>query len=317
MLINNYLKNSPAQIIRLKKDLMSKTRRTNSRSSFSSEYFKNRNAEISIIFEENIRNTLSFEFGWKNSDFDRYFHYRKVKFNIKEHILLREGEISFKFKNKVYFLISNDDQIILKKGEKLIKQLPNKYSKELEFTIRGMKILIQKEKEVEIDGDDNIRDFDFAPFDDYFSVLYRNVDNDELGNFNTSLIEVKLNRKKIPDLISQIKEDNEIYEKITNDNILYIGFVGYSGKSGINYDFESELSNINCIILELKSFFIKGRDMRKPFDWGLIKIVEELKNEVNEIKNEVDEIKNEVNEIKNDLKIIKNILLKDNNSSNE
>lgn len=297
MRINNYLKNSPAQIIKLKKDLMSRTRRTNSRSSFSSEYFKNRNAEIGILFEENIRNTLSFEFGWKKSDIERYFHYRKVKFNIKEYILLREGEISFKFKNKVYFLISNDDRIILKKGDKLIKQLPNKYSKELEFTIRGgMKILIQKEKEVETDGLFNIQDVDFAPFDDYFSVLYRNIDNDELENFNTSLIEVKLNRKKIPDLISQIKEDNEIYEKITDDNILYIGFLGYSGKSGINYDFESELSNINCIILELKSPFIKGRDMKKPFDWGLIKTVEELKN---------------------DVKIIKNILLNNENSSNE
>ena len=61
---NYYLYNSDKEIIKLKENLLAND--NNSVHSFSSYCFKKRNSEIEKIFEENIRNTLNFEFGWEN-----------------------------------------------------------------------------------------------------------------------------------------------------------------------------------------------------------------------------------------------------------
>ena len=61
---NYYLYNSDKEIIKLKENLLAND--NNSVHSFSSYCFIKRNSEIEKIFEENIRNTLNFEFGWEN-----------------------------------------------------------------------------------------------------------------------------------------------------------------------------------------------------------------------------------------------------------
>lgn len=95
---NNYLRNSESQIIKLKSDLM--TRDNNSIISFSSEYYKNINSEIGEVFEENIKNTLNFEFGWEKGDISEYFYYRIVKLDEDEYVLMRDGKLTFTINGK-------------------------------------------------------------------------------------------------------------------------------------------------------------------------------------------------------------------------
>ena len=64
-------------------------------------------------------------------------------------------------------------------------------------------------------------------------------------------------------MISQIKEDKKIYEKMTNDKILYMGIVGCSGKNkNIDIDYEEELDGIKCVILEMDNSTFCGRNMK-------------------------------------------------------
>ena len=52
-------------------------------------------------------------------------------------------------------------------------------------------------------------------------------------------------------MISQIKEDKKIYEKMTNDKILYMGIVGCSGKNkNIDIDYEKELDVLSVLFLK-------------------------------------------------------------------
>ena len=104
-----------------------------------------------------------------------------------------------------------------------------------------------------------------------------------------------MNKKKLQDLIEQIKSDNRIMAKILNYDILFVGFVGSDGDLDKSINLDEELQNLKCIIYEIKKDCIFGRNMKQQFDWILIKDVEDIKNSFNE---KYDEIKKDINEIK-------------------
>ena len=200
-------------------------------------------------------------------------------------------------------------------------------------------MIIQKETEMKTDGYFKISNLDFSTFNDDFSILYMNINEEGIEEATNALIEIKLNKRKLPEMINQKKADRNIYEKITKDKIIYIGIVGYSGrKHNIDINLEEELDGINCIILQMENFNFCGRNMKKSLDWKIIKEVQQMKQDIFNLKDDVVELKSSVsklessvsklessvaklessvaklessvNEVKRDLKVIKDFLIK-------
>ena len=68
--MNNYL--SQKQINKLKEDLMNKKKKfDNYSNNSSSEYYKMKNKDVGLNFEDNIRNILIFNYGWKKNEINR------------------------------------------------------------------------------------------------------------------------------------------------------------------------------------------------------------------------------------------------------
>ena len=253
---NYYLYNSDKEIIKLKENLLAND--NNSVHSFSSYCFIKRNSEIEKIFEENIRNTLNFEFGWEN-------------------------------------ILSNSKNTTIKKRKKILQKYANNKKDIIKVNISRKKLMVKKEKEIETDKYFHIENFDFSKLNEDFSIVYRNIEDEELEEVNSVLIEAKLNKSKIPEMISQIKEDKKIYEKMTNDKILYMGIVGCSGKNkNIDIDYEKKLDGIKCVILEMDNSTFCGRNMKNPLDWKLIRQVKKNTDDIAEIKTTVAELKSSV-----------------------
>ncbi len=294
---NNYFCNSESEIIKLKSELM--TSENNSVVSFSSEYYKNRNSEIGKIFEENIKNTLKFEFGWEKGDVGQHFYYRIVKLNGNEYILMRDGKLALTINGKKYFLLSNSDIITLKRGKKILKKYDNKNITKITPIISRKKLVFQKETEIETDGYFHIQNFDFSRFNDDFSILYNNIEDEELEEASNILIEIKLNKRKIPEMIKQLKRDKNIYEKMTKEKILYMGIVGYSGrKKNIDINYEEELDGFKCVIIEMKNDNFCGRNMEQHLDWKLIREVKKNTTDIKQMKEDINNLKEDMNGLK-------------------
>ena len=268
---NYYLYNSDKEIIKLKENLLAND--NNSLHSFSSDCYKKRNSEIEKIFEENIRNTLNFEFGWEN-------------------------------------ILSNSKNTTIKKRKKILQKYANNKKDIIKVNNSRKKLMVKKKKEIETDKYFHIENFDFSKLNEDFSIVYRNIEDEELEEVNSVLIETKLNKSKIPEMISQIKEDKKIYEKMTNDKILYMGIVGCSGKNkNIDIDYEEELDGIKCVILEMDNSTFCGRNMKNPLDWKLIRSVAKLETSVAKLKSSVAKLETSMAGMQNDIKEIKDLLI--------
>ena len=107
-----------------------------------------------------------------------------------------------------------------------------------------------------------------------------------------------MNKKKLQDLIEQIKSDNRIMRKLLTYDILFVGFVGSDGEFDNLINLDEELRNLKCVIYEIKNDCIFGRNMKQPYDWILIKDVDDIKESINSLNEKYDEIKKDIKEIK-------------------
>ena len=88
-------------------------------------------SEIGEVFEENIKNTLNFEFGWEKGDIREHFYYRIAKLDEDEYVLMRDDKLAFNINGKKYFFISKSDNISLKGGKALLKRYDNNGAKKI------------------------------------------------------------------------------------------------------------------------------------------------------------------------------------------
>ena len=292
--------------------------------SFSSEYYKNRNSEIGKILEENIKNSLEFEFGWEKGIIANHFYYRIVNFQSTENILMREGMLDFKSNKIKYTLSSNSDEIKLTNGKSVIKRCDNNKSKTYSTNINNKRLFISKEKELETDGFYHIEKLEIPKLLKDFTILFSNLEEEEANEASNILVEIKLNKKKLPDLINQFKDDIKVFQHMTEEKIICVGFVGKSGKkSNDDFNIKEEVQELKCIIFEMNTSYFCNRNMRNPLDWRLIKDVKQntenikiikedinkLKTSVTRLKTSVTGLKTSVSEIKDGVDVIKGFLL--------
>ena len=260
------------------------------------------NSKTGIFYEQNIRKTLEIKLKCEISEVPRSFFFRKVYGDSIQgaEIIMKERTLTFieEGTGEAYLLCKFNEldkscELIDAKTQELILKINEK---EKNTSIDTLGLTISSVKTIEMDGVFCTNNFQFPNFDpEEVNMIFKNIDLKDIKGVINIIVEIKMNKKKLQDLIEQIKSDNRIMAKILNYNILFVGFVGSDGDLDKSINLDEELQNLKCIIYEIKKDCIFGRNMKQQFDWILIKDVEDIKNSLNE---KYDEIKKDINEIK-------------------
>lgn len=130
--------------------------------------------------------------------------------------------------------------------------------------------------------------------DDEVEIFFSNVNKNEEKELEFAILETQLNPASINDLISQIKRDALFFRSITNEKIVFIGFVGSGEKKRINF---KDILNIKCVFYSVKTNILCQRNLLKSVDWitagNFIKInkkIDELKKQADLMNNKIDMI---------------------------
>ena len=273
------------------------------------------NSKIGTIFEENIRKTLEIKLKWEISDVPHSFFFRKVYGNF-----IQGAKIIMKEKSLVFIEEDTGEEYLLCRFNELDKScefidlqsqevIINVNDKEKNTKIDTLGITVSSVKSIEMDGIFYTKNFKFPNFNsEEVNMIFNNIDENNIKGVINVIVEIKMNKKKIQDLIEQIKCDNRIMRKLLKYDILFIGFVGSEGDLDNKINFDEELQNLKCVIYEIKKDCIFGRNMRQQFDWILIKDVDDIKDEITSIKNSINSLNEKYDEIKNEIKEIKSLL---------
>ena len=152
-------------------------------------------------------------------------------------------------------------------------------------SLTNTKIIVSVSKKIEMDGSFNITNFSLNSFNHDEIVVYYNGISD-FSSYNYAIIEAKLSQKKIKEMIAQLKKDKFVTKKISDKNILFIGFIN---SDHLEDDISKEIAGCNLLILGIKNSHLFKREVTKYYDWELIK---EIKNEISGIKDDIKEMRN-------------------------
>lgn len=281
-----YLDTSENEIKKLKLGLMEPTNKFSISNQSFKDYQQLRKAEDADTFEENIRNSLRIELGWKEER--RHFFYRKVEpFKTFEKYCIKNNEIlSLVLDSEEYTLQHNFDTSF------------SMYNSEKSFNLKKSKdgfirlgpsfpVLVSLPIEIEMDGFFKINSFDISLFDENeVRIIYNNVKKIEQNSFEFIALEIKLNINQMNDMISQLFEDKKKLEELSYKNVLYIGIVNVDEKKKVNIPKIPNAINIKIIILGISRIFF-GRNMLKSIEWKDVSDLKELKEDFKKFKNEV------------------------------
>lgn len=250
-----------------------------SKKEIASEFFKFRNSEIGIDLEENVRQTLIYKYNWKESSMPRSFCFREISVKNKNKIIKTGETIEFKIKNKtVKFRLNKDESLDLIEG----KEVTNINDKsEITIDKYKKKIDIKCFTKVEIDGIFQITNFSPSIFDENeISVIYKNIDDNQMKNFEQAVVEIKLSKNKFQEMVNQLYRDKQIFKKFTKENFLFIGFMNSkSVEEEEIIDAMDKLNELNCVIFGIKNSIFGNRNVTKHIDW--LKIYEDEKKFTN------------------------------------
>ena len=280
-----YVINSKKKINKLKRELLKPSTSIKSISSF---YKRFKNADIGKIFETNIRQALIVKYGWKIKKIERQFFYREL-FHDKtlDYIIVNKSQ-KIKIRNEIFIFKLLKDQLIISKDNntELKMDIPIKEREIMEFPIINERIKISAQKEIEFDGIFKNKNIDFSKFSEEVEIIYSNLEDKNINDYNYIITEIKLSANRVDDLIAQIKKDKNIMENILNKKILFVGFIN---DTKIKFNIEEKIKDIDFILFGLKSGKLTKRDMTQYIDWETIK---EFNNKFNMIIDELKSIKN-------------------------
>lgn len=296
--MENYYLNE-RQINKLKEDLMNKEKKSENRSNISSEYYKMKNKDVGLYLEENIRNTLMLNYRWKKKNISRKLIYCDIKYDNESHIItnISGAKITIS-KKEVFFNINKDKSldILIDNNHQKIKT-----QKETKKTIVDKECIITERKEMENDGWFEIKDFDINEFDkSEICVLHKNAEPHEIKNAKQAIIETKLSRDKINELLNQLNRDKFIAEKIEKSEKGSIIYVGFINSKSINYKlfFEEILPNfkdLKFILFGIKNSIFGKRKITEFYDWESIKNIKALEKNVNGLAKKLNGIDKKLN----------------------
>ena len=188
------------------------------------------NEETRAIFRDNICNTLEYNFGFKKLNYPNKIFTKKIAYdNNKEIELIQNEETSITIKDSILkFLFENNFKVSIKdEKDTLIEEVKSETSNKItEININGIKLIISPYKEMEISGIYKMKNYSVNLFDENeVSIIYSNIDNKEEINFKYSIIEAKLNPKKVTNLINKIKKDVNLLNLLDKKPAIILVFI--------------------------------------------------------------------------------------------
>ena len=293
----NYISNGKKDIIKLKIDLMNMDYASNpgtfSKSSkeksltlsVPEEIRKILNTTDGEIFEENIRLALKYIYDFEEYSCPRNIIYRKIKTPLQTITLFKGDTTKIKVNGlKFSFILNNNYSITIKDSENNEIETIEKSKENIKKVLTNIQITIFPPVEVEADGIYKIKNFNTEIFNkNEVELFYRSIDEGD-NNFDISILEVKLNKNKISDLVKQIEKDSNSFGKKLKKKIIYLGFINsptIDSKDMINF---VKLKKINCAIYGLKQSKFGGKNAIRPIDWDLFKEVKEIKLKLDNIE---------------------------------
>lgn len=293
---------SPEEINNLKLNLMNRQKRSYSHCSsrnrnqgqistsrsFSNLYKQNRHSEICPLFEDNIRQTLIHNYKWKN--IDRHFSFRLIRIGHRN-ILIKQGcakKILVKGKRYI-FSFQRNKNISIYNGyikRRFIGIIKKKKTDKV-IILNSATIKISRVQECEIDGFFGLENSKFSDIQNKSLIsLYNNTNDSYINNVEYVCIEVKLSKRSITSLISQIERDRIVLENyIGYTNILYVGFIGGIKKENIDFDNINIPKNINLIVFEIHNCCWDGNNLTYYINWEAISELSKLKCKISVMEN--------------------------------
>ena len=307
--MQNYYLNAN-QINKLKKDLMSKHKNSGANSSISSsEYYKMKNKEVGIHFEENIRNILMLNYGLKKKEINRKLLYCYIKYDGNSNLITNIEEKKLTISETIVtFRINDNKSLDIIFDNNNFKKIKNQ--KESQQTILGKTVIITERKDMENDGWFNLNNFDINKFDkNEICEIYKTIEPGKIKKAKQVIIESKLNKNKVNELLFQLNRDKKIIEKIENiqkDNILYMGFI--NAKSINIQDFINNVipkyQDLKFILFGIKNEFFGKRKVTEFYDWELIKDVKRMEGRIDNLERRIGNLEKKVENINKKLDII-------------
>lgn len=280
---------SPKEIIKLKTNLMQKkTRkiRSHSGSSLSSAFYKMQNKEIGKNFETNIKQFLEIYYEWKKLPLEEKIFYRKIEYKEKIELVTNIKPKKILIKNLPVLFQLNPNKsldIIIKNSKVTIKN-----QEHYEMKLLGETIKIHKPIELEMDGIYENLKFENLNKQE-IAFIKSNIHNYKLTDFKRAILEIKLNKEKITELLEQLQRDREFMNFFdTDNNYLYIGIINSNSANFKKIkEFIERHRDLNFIILGIKNCRFAGKDVTKFYDFEEIKKLKksEEKNQQLEKKN--------------------------------
>lgn len=246
------------------------------------------NERIGNIFEENIRGCLECEFEFQKSPMERNVEVREIKIKNRKgsQFLEKNKSLEIELNGKLISFVLNKDFSVSIVDKETGKEIQKIEDDEIETKVLEVGVVIFKHTEMEIDGIYNLkRSFDKNVFDkNEVKIIYENIDEDK--KYDMAVTESKLNTNRIGDLIKQIKRNNIFFKKISEKNVIHLGFInGTNVNSNINL--KDKLKDIECIIFGLKNCKLCGRNMERCIDWVTASNVKKIMKDMKKIKKDL------------------------------
>lgn len=275
------------------------------------------NTQTGLVFEDNIRGLLKIAFNFKDYPIPRKINYRKIE--IEEEIQFAldfmESKISINGKEYIFKLESNfsisffesKKNNLNRPVESLYGSVDDKKNTLIEYVeneqniitkkINGKNVTFFNKIEIECDGIFELdKTFSLDKFSSKeFSPIFSTVEDDEKG-FEFAIIETKLDKNKISDIINQIEKDSLFFEPLLKKKCIFIGFINCP--SAKTYNYTKKLKTIKCKIFGIKSPIIYGKNMTRHIDWDLEEKFQKLDKKIDKIEKEMAKITNILKEIK-------------------
>ena len=290
-----YYINNDNDIQKLKENLMSDYDETKADVSSARQAI---NEKLGKVFEKNIRYILEMKHEFKSVSHPDKIFMKKIKIynnnhNPEEYEILQNEEIEVIIKGKNFKVFYDNEHNVLIRDNKdnEISRVKSKDSnKETELTINKTKLEIFRYTEFSVDGYFSMNNFRVKLFDEKeVDIIYSNINEDEEKNFINSIIEVKLNKKKINKLRDQIRKDHHYLTKIGIQNAVVLGFINSSKMNCQANSFKS-LKNKKFVIYGIRNSLLDGKEIINPIDWDLDKKVDSITNELKIYKPKIDEL---------------------------
>ena len=280
----------------IKKDCINKTIYSLNSNDSTSEYYKIKNSEVGLDFERNIRNILNIYYGWEKGILERHFFFRYIIYKEKEEIIITNQKKKIKVEDKeiIYKLNENKSLDIFLENKKVENIIDNN-SRDIKLFDKYI-ITLSEIKEFEADGIFNIKNFGINKFDKKdISIIYKNFEEKDISS--NVVLEVKLNKKKIGDLINQLIDDKKIIDKITTKQFLFVGFIN-SNKIDIRIldtlKSTIKLNKLKLIIYGINNSMLCGKMLCKFYDWETIKEAQVMKKRLNKMEGKMNNIEKNV-----------------------